>query len=217
MSIHSKLTNLFETNTILLKKFSDDIYFIKSNIYKLLLDFIDINGEIEFINYFNKIIISFKSKKKYTIGTQILNSINSFLNIDDFILNIDIIQCGIAKNNIHDFYHELYIFITQKMALYVPLESEEIDERKKKPIKKKAISATMRKLVWNMNIGEEIGKSKCLCCKISDITQLSFHCGHIIPESNGGWTIVSNLRPICQNCNSSMGNKNMNEFMKTLL
>ena len=73
MSIHSKLTNLFETNTILLKRFSDDIYFIKSNIYKLLLDFIDINGEIEFINYFNKIIISFKSKKKYTIGTQILN------------------------------------------------------------------------------------------------------------------------------------------------
>ena len=31
--------------------------------------------------------------------------------------------------------------------------------------KKKTISSTIKKLVWNTNIGEEIGKSKCLCCK----------------------------------------------------
>lgn len=83
--------------------------------------------------------------------------------------------------------------------------------------KKKPISATVKRLVWNANIGEEIGKSKCLCCHSTDITQLSFHCGHIVAESNGGELIVSNLRPICQNCNSSMGTKNMNDFMKTLL
>ncbi len=29
-------------------------------------------------------------------------------------------------------------------------------------------------------------------------------------------TYVSNLKPICQNCNSSMGTKNMDEFMKSL-
>ncbi len=82
--------------------------------------------------------------------------------------------------------------------------------------KKKTISSTIKKLVWNTNIGEEIGKSKCLCCKSTDITQLSFNCGHIIAESNGGDTIVSNLKPICQNCNSSMGTKNMNDFMASL-
>ena len=82
--------------------------------------------------------------------------------------------------------------------------------------KKKAISSTIKKLVWNTNIGEEIGKSKCLCCKSTDITQLSFNCGHIIAESNGGDTIVSNLKPICQNCNSSMGTKSMNVFMASL-
>lgn len=82
--------------------------------------------------------------------------------------------------------------------------------------KKKNISATIRKLVWNTHIGEEIGKAKCLCCKVTDITQLSFNCGHIVAEANGGDTIVSNLKPICQNCNSSMGTKDMNEFMKTL-
>lgn len=82
--------------------------------------------------------------------------------------------------------------------------------------KKKAISATVKRLVWNTNIGEDIGKAKCMCCKTTDITQLSFHCGHILAEANGGETIVSNLKPICQNCNSSMGTKNMNDFMESL-
>uniref|UniRef100_A0A6C0CTT0 C2H2-type domain-containing protein n=1 Tax=viral metagenome TaxID=1070528 RepID=A0A6C0CTT0_9ZZZZ len=83
--------------------------------------------------------------------------------------------------------------------------------------KKQAISATIKRLVWNTHIGEEIGKTKCLCCKITDITQLSFNCGYIIAEANNGNIIVSNLKPICQNCNSSMGTKNMDEFMKTLI
>jgi|LakMenE18May11ns_1017448.scaffolds.fasta_scaffold9865253_2 hypothetical protein len=82
--------------------------------------------------------------------------------------------------------------------------------------KKKAIPATIKRLVWNTNIGEMIGKSKCLCCNSTDITQMSFNCGHIVAEANGGDTIVSNLKPICQNCNSSMGTKNMEEFMKSL-
>ena len=98
----------------------------------------------------------------------------------------------------------------------------ELNEKPKKQLKetkpkKKTISSTMKKLVWNTNIGEDIGKTKCLCCKSTDITQMSFNCGHVISEYNGGETIVSNLKPICQNCNSSMGTKNMNEFMLSLM
>ena len=93
--------------------------------------------------------------------------------------------------------------------------STEKSEPVKEP-KKKAVSSTMKKLVWNKNNGEEVGKAKCYSCKSTDITQTSFHCGHIIAESKGGKTIVSNLKPICQNCNSSMGTMDMNEFMKTL-
>jgi len=88
------------------------------------------------------------------------------------------------------------------------------DNDKKK--KKKPISATIKRLVWNTNIGEDVGKSKCMCCNSTDITQMSFNCGHIVAEANGGDTIVSNLKPICQNCNSSMGTKNMEDFMKSL-
>lgn len=81
--------------------------------------------------------------------------------------------------------------------------------------KKQKIPSTVKRLVWHNHIGEEVGKAKCLCCKTTDITQLSFHCGHVIPEAHGGEVCVDNLRPICQNCNSSMGTMNMNEFMMT--
>jgi len=80
--------------------------------------------------------------------------------------------------------------------------------------KKKKISLALKKNVWSKYIGIEKGISKCLCCKNTDIYQISFHCGHVIPEVKGGHTNVSNLRPICQNCNSSMGTRNMNEFME---
>ena len=46
---------------------------------------------------------------------------------------------------------------------------------------------------------------------------MSFNCGHIIAEANGGGIIVSNLKPICQNCNSSMGTKNMDDFFIFIL
>ena len=92
------------------------------------------------------------------------------------------------------------------------IEFEEPEKRKKK-----SIPATTKRLVWNTYIGEEIGKAKCTCCQLTDITQMSFHCGHIVPEFHGGESRVSNLRPMCQNCNSSMGTKSMEEFMSTFL
>jgi hypothetical protein len=80
--------------------------------------------------------------------------------------------------------------------------------------KKKAIPAALKRKVWAKWLGEETGKAKCLCCNLTDITQLNFHCGHIISEAEGGELKVDNLKPICQSCNSSMGTTNMEEFMK---
>ena len=82
------------------------------------------------------------------------------------------------------------------------------------PKKKISIPIALKIQVWDKCIGLEIGKHKCLCCKTIDIIQMSFHCGHVIPECKGGETILSNLKPICQQCNLSMGTKNMDEFMK---
>ena len=94
-------------------------------------------------------------------------------------------------------------------------DSDSEDETTKvKKTKKKSIPATLKRKVWNKYIGEEIGKAKCLCCKLTEITQLSFNCGHIIAESKGGELKMDNLKPICQSCNSSMGTMNMNEYMQ---
>lgn len=82
--------------------------------------------------------------------------------------------------------------------------------------KKKYISSTLKRLVWNKWFGEEVGKAKCCCCNTTDIVQMSFHAGHIIAEINGGKTAISNLMPICQNCNSSMGRMNLYDFKATL-
>lgn len=80
--------------------------------------------------------------------------------------------------------------------------------------KKVSIPFAIKKLVWDTYIGEHIGKGKCYCCKQTDIIQMSFHCGHVIAERNGGETCVENLRPICQICNHSMRTCNMHEFIE---
>ena len=85
--------------------------------------------------------------------------------------------------------------------------------KKEKP-KRKTIPLALRRSVWNKYIGEEIGKTLCLCCKISDISQMTFSCGHIVSVYNGGDINLDNLKPICVSCNSSMGTQNMDEFIQ---
>ena len=96
------------------------------------------------------------------------------------------------------------------------LEKEKQEVKEKNIDNKKLVAISIKRLVWNTNVGEDIGKYKCMCCNSTDITQMNFKCGHIISEANGGKMIVSNLKPICQYCNLSMGTKNMDEFMKSL-
>jgi len=78
--------------------------------------------------------------------------------------------------------------------------------------KKKQIPKALKKLVWDTWVGPNIGCRKCLCCNHEEIRQIEFHCGHIKSESTGGETTVENLRPICAQCNLSMGSMDMFEF-----
>lgn len=121
--------------------------------------------------------------------------------------------------------HLYYVELTSRTPMHVneipekiPYKNQSstpihVNEIPKKTYKKQSISSTLKRKVWDTYIGQTIGQHKCLCCNLTDITQLSFHCGHIVPESKGGETTLSNLLPICQNCNSSMGTKNMIDFM----
>jgi len=199
--------------------------------YKLLLDIIDDKNDNEFNDFYIKYMSKFQLKRYYF--ARLFNpykecNFNSFDSLNDFINK----TCSTGMVNEEYYYLELNAFLIELLNICQKLKKENeeiklnIPEKQqeeiniKEPInknkKKKPISATMKRLVWNTHIGEEIGKYKCLCCNITAITQLSFNCGHIIAEANGGATIVSNLKPICQNCNSSMGTKNMHDFMQTL-
>ena len=89
----------------------------------------------------------------------------------------------------------------------------ETPEKNDKP-KKKLIPLSLKRTVWNKYIGITIGQTVCLCCKLTDISQMSFACGHIISEYNGGEIKLDNLKPICMSCNSSMGTQNMDDFIE---
>jgi hypothetical protein len=212
-------------------------------ICKLILEIIYDKNDDEFDIFYTNHMSKFKLKQYYFTRlfnpsyTYIRNvNFNSFDNVNDFIDK----ACTVIQDS--NFYKELNTFLTEILEINQRIEKEKLEESRIKALvkevikdekqtktkndnktddkdkkkKKKPISATIKRLVWNTHIGEEVGKAKCICCKATDITQLSFNCGHIIAEANGGETIVSNLKPICQNCNSSMGTNNMEYFMKSL-
>ena len=91
---------------------------------------------------------------------------------------------------------------------------ENLPEKKIKRNNRKTIPKKIKNQIWDKYIGKELGISKCLCCKETEISKSEFHAGHIISESNGGRINIDNLRPICQGCNLSMGTKNMDEYIK---
>jgi hypothetical protein len=94
----------------------------------------------------------------------------------------------------------------------IPMEVDE-EPKKKQPKKKEPIPAAIKTLVWNKYIGEKVAEAKCMCCRVSSISMRHFHCGHILSEKYGGGTTIDNLRPICANCNLSMGCMNMADFV----
>lgn len=83
---------------------------------------------------------------------------------------------------------------------------------KSNKISKKQIPSALRNSVWNTYMGPYTHGS-CMCCSREKISVFNWICGHIISVKNNGPNTVNNLRPICGNCNSSMGTQNMMEFM----
>lgn len=197
--IHKK-TNIFTIFCLFNKNENFDIQ-ASQTLYSLM-ELIGNKTDDEFEKLYNKYNTKFILQKSHTYNNTHFNSIN---NPADLLEKLK--YCKDV-----DFYIEIQIII----QYIINAEIDNNNKTSKKISKKKNIPSTTKRLVWNTNIGEEIGKAKCLCCNTTDITQMSFHCGHIIAEAKGGANIVSNLRPICQNCNSSMGCKNMDEFIKTL-
>lgn len=68
------------------------------------------------------------------------------------------------------------------------------------------IPRALREQLWLTQIGKKYSaKCKTYWCE-NIITVFDFQCGHDIPESKGGATVIENLVPICARCNLSMSN-----------
>lgn len=69
------------------------------------------------------------------------------------------------------------------------------------------IPKRIREMVWNTHNGE-LYSNKCYVTWCNNIINVfNYQVGHDIPESKGGTYDLSNLKPICGNCNLSMSNK----------
>jgi 5-methylcytosine-specific restriction endonuclease McrA len=110
--------------------------------------------------------------------------------------------------------------MTKRKTLDVGPTPMDIDKNPIKPIigkpmkqkRKTHIPKALKIAVWKNNIGLEVGTTLCMVCNTNTINQMDFHCGHVIPEADGGQTCLSNLRPVCAKCNLSMGKRNLEEF-----
>ena len=88
-------------------------------------------------------------------------------------------------------------------------------DKKSKNKTKANIPKALREQVWLKNIGHQY-EHKCLIdwCQ-NTISVFDFHVGHNIPESHGGKTDITNLKPICSRCNLSMGSQySISEWIK---
>lgn len=93
-------------------------------------------------------------------------------------------------------------------------KTEPIKEKKAEPPKKrKTIPAKVRQLTWRKYIGSSMD-GLCWCCA-DEIGFEKWHAGHVIPASKGGPDSVINLRPLCAQCNLSMSDMHMAEFIRT--
>ena len=90
------------------------------------------------------------------------------------------------------------------------------DKRKdKKKYRKKCIPKKLREQVWiNYNGKKYAGKCYITWCT-NKIDVFNYQVGHNIPESRGGSNSIDNFRPLCSNCNMSMGNQyTIDEWIK---
>lgn len=76
----------------------------------------------------------------------------------------------------------------------------------KQRYKKKSIPKALREQVWKTYNGVRFEQKCYVTWCTNRVNTFNFEVGHNLPESKGGTTNISNLRPICSQCNRSMGN-----------
>ena len=199
------------------KYFIDEFYILQISFenYSALFDIYDSHFKILQNDY--NLILNFLNKKEETINLeQIKNSvIPESLFLDNTNLKLEVIEkqpkvkSKKSKENLKTVIQENENTTLSKKTK----NTKKSTEKEEIKTKKQTIPPSLKIKVWNKYNTAEVGKAKCFCCKLHDIYQCSFSCGHVISEDQGGKLTLQNLRPICASCNSSMGTKNMDDYI----
>jgi 5-methylcytosine-specific restriction endonuclease McrA len=105
--------------------------------------------------------------------------------------------------------------ILKKMNLPVYGTKADLVQRILDPEKPIIVRKKIPNAVRNALFTKYCGQDNLVLCYVCGIKlqQQSMQCGHYISVKNGGENTLSNLVPICQGCNTSIGPENMDVYM----
>jgi 5-methylcytosine-specific restriction endonuclease McrA len=181
---------------------SNQVYYIihNENSSQIYCNDLNVPNEITFENIVTHTL--YKKGKVYTVL-----SIES----DHFVINDQI--------SLKPYERIAWLAVKQEEPVEIKQEVVEIKQEpievKQEPKKiKKSLPTAVKDCIWNYYIGQHINLHKCFCCKKNMIKIDDFHAGHVVAEAQGGGDNIDNLRPICSSCNSSMGKRDMIDYVK---
>jgi 5-methylcytosine-specific restriction endonuclease McrA len=119
------------------------------------------------------------------------------------IKDIKFIDSVHKKDSVNPLYLGKLIYAHQK----------EINEKNGTNTKRQKIPEAVKKHMWLRDFEKMNAEGICHVCK-GTLIYTDCHAGHIISCKNGGTNHVSNLIALCPKCNTSMGEKNLDDFME---
>ena len=114
--------------------------------------------------------------------------------------------------------NELKIFLDEvNNENLVPISNSIIQEKQEDrlELKRNSIPKSVKKQLWKNHFGDNF-KGNCFVCRM-EIYRDNWEAGHFISVANGGKDEISNLRPLCFDCNRSMGAQNLDSFVKEFI
>jgi len=190
----------------LLENYGD--YFVKSKKNPYIYNLESFIIELKNNNFFNK----YKKKSINNLINLLIKRNNKFYKKK---------YLHYVKDNNYDLFYKKEIYYIQNKIIFSLKNNNFIDYIKNVKIDKyhkfrkvkQKIPKKLKELVWNKYCNKnELNSDIVTKCPISfcntKIYKTNFHCGHIISEANGGLLNFNNLKPLCSNCNLSMGRNN---------
>src|SRR3972149_856548 len=112
----------------------------------------------------------------------------------------------------------LYLGIYRQMEwidrIIYKLESRrDYDEMEHTPLGHRVkIPKVIREDLWTENFGDNRNGNCYICERLIQVDKPTHECGHILSVFYGGETKLSNLKPVCPDCNEDMRTMNMEEY-----